>query len=1142
MSLDLLFNPGMYVRMPSPNEIDREDGEYRDFHIGQIVCIDNIARTADVAVQTIAPDQAPQMETVECSINKMERCHMLPNTPFIHKLTEQRGMILVACDDTIPEGTLCRYYVHLGDQTKKLDESEMIVSSFRQDPSPYQQLYRYEFHSPIWKFHRDQLIEDYNALHNASFGIEDLVGSRVMLLPHQAEVITKVLSSVECRYMLADEVGLGKTIEACVILKSLRRRNSKTKTLIVAPSSLVQQWYNELNNKFWLDFVIARPGTSVHFPAESPGVIISAEDLANYDVYWNWFSIKHWDLLIVDEAHHIKQNTSLYQRVQHLSRNIPHVLILTATPIQRHATEYLSLLKLLDPSRYDSLSSEAFDRILAAQGKIRQVIVYLKPNLTDDFFDAEEFQEEFEILMDDLGHDSVLVNLIEQVTHYAKRDEQDKSLASAKAVIAYISENYRIESRIIRNRRASLDIALPKRKLDDSFRYAPEEAEVTALDELYSYIDFFLEQTPPEPPQLEYCRILLHAAASTPHALLALLEVRDKQLTITARSSVSSSAQQNTLHNLALPSDYRQEKQRITQLIQALPVLDEEKELLRHVLWYTKQWCDQTDHILTTISLQELSTLISSQHRLLQVLLLIQQSIEQDESTKIVIFTRWQETLSVLNRLLQRFYSSSTVAQFNATMSRDALQQAVDQFQADDTCRILICDELGGEGRNFQIADTIIHLDLPWTPAQIEQRIGRVDRLGRTGTVWSFVPFAEETLEHDLFRIWHDAFHLFTRSMSGMEIALEGIQNELAQALVQSTRHGLEGLLPDMVQRYDHLHKEVEEERYFEEGAINHRFRQQFQTMSEHYRDGSRLRNVFLPWATLAGLKYNYHPHKDTVQFYPKGFNLKSMANAKFLPPNMEEALRRSRNANQPFITGTFNRDKAVQREDLVFFAPGDDPWTDAVIANAMEADRGRCCAILRMVLGLEQTWRGFELLYRLQIDPRPLYAAGYDTAHLFRAQGFLAATTYRLLLSIDGQPVKKSHMAWEHVKEGYKKGSDFHLGKRDNPKAFLQMFKQLYPPDMWHAIIAPILQIEKCAFKSERADEAKHEFAQQAESWRASLQWFMRTTGMDTSTDAIAEYERISAALVEGIRCPIIKLESVCFWILQGKTDDETE
>jgi superfamily II DNA/RNA helicase len=153
----------------------------------------------------------------------------------------------------------------------------------------------------------------------------------------------------------------------------------------------------------------------------------------------------------------------------------------------------------------------------------------------------------------------------------------------------------------------------------------------------------------------------------------------------------------------------------------------------------------------------------------------------------------------------------------------------------------LLSDELGGEGRNFQIADAIIHIDLPWTPALVEQRIGRVDRIGRTGNVRSIVVVARDTPEEQLFHLWHRAFQLFTRSMSGLEIALEQIQDEVAQTLFDNPRHGLAKLLNPMQVRVAELREIVEEEAYFDRGTINRRLRDDFSVTTTRYRDGKTL-------------------------------------------------------------------------------------------------------------------------------------------------------------------------------------------------------------------------------------------------------------------------------------------------------------
>jgi len=269
------------------------------------------------------------------------------------------------------------------------------------------------------------------------------------------------------------------------------------------------------------------------------------------------------------------------------------------------------------------------------------------------------------------------------------------------------------------------------------------------------------------------------------------------------------------------------------------------------------------------------------------------------------------------------------------------------------------------------------------------------------------------------------------------------------------------------------------------------------------------------------------------------------MNNAKFFQlPDMQEALRRSGRSNNLVINGTFNRDIAVKRENLIFFAAGNDPWTDTIIANAFETDRGRCCAIERTASELESNWEGFQLLYGLTVDPRPLFAAGFDPTHLFRATGYLTNATYQLLISSTGKIVANDSKIGKITKQPFDKKKDVHMGKRDGSEARLALFKERYPTQKWEAMLERVFKVaqqtlaEELNFMPDLALEAQAEFEQYAAGQRAAYQWFQANNfgqELDFEHD-IAQYEQVSAQLVAGIRQPLCQLESVCFWSLRGK------
>jgi ATP-dependent helicase HepA len=286
------------------------------------------------------------------------------------------------------------------------------------------------------------------------------------------------------------------------------------------------------------------------------------------------------------------------------------------------------------------------------------------------------------------------------------------------------------------------------------------------------------------------------------------------------------------------------------------------------------------------------------------------------------------------------------------------------------------------------------------------------------------------------------------------------------------------------------------------------------------------------------------------VTYNPRRFNNVQRQNAKlFNFPNMEEALLRSGRTHELVLRGSFNRSVAVQREKLVFFAPSSDKWTDAIIANAIESDRGRCCAIQRQVSQLTETWEGIEILYSLSIDPRPLYAGGFDPTHLFQALGFLRSTLYRVIISLDGEIQSKSSLIWKTITKtpyGASRG-DLHLGRREESHygpAQIHLFKQRYPSEEWNALLNNVFAIaqqsvkEELSFMEEEAEFAKIEFTKKIAGLRAADRWFQRALGETNlkQTSTTDEYEQIAQALVKGISHPLCQMESVCFWRLEGR------
>ena len=1123
---------GMHVRIP--DEPGRSDGEYRQFYLGRIVGIDDIAGTVRVRLYDKEIDGDVKQRDLDCPCSQVHRCHVLPDSEVFVIDREAGGRILIACEPGWSPGQFCDYYVQIEGQTLRVSENNLIAASHRGDPDPAVQLATYELQNPSFKHPRDLLVESYAELRAATFGIEDLVGSRIMLLAHQAEVVATVLSDAECRYILADEVGLGKTIEAAVILKGLRRRHPKLRTLVVAPASLVAQWYFELDHKFWLRFETIKLYHRRRPDMQGPGLILSQEQLLNDADLTQWVMRQHWDLLVVDEAHNIPKHSGLNDLMRGLSVATPRVLLLSATPIQRHATEFLALLRLLNPMRYQDISVEHFSEMVNAQFELMQIVASLKPDLTPTYFDLDDFCHGMQRVLELLPHDQYVSDCAEQVRVCPGQIQQ--SLGAAQAATAYLAENYRLERRVIRNRRANLEIEMPIRRIHEGYAYQPTATEAQALAELYEYVDILLTHHNYATYAQELARLLLHSAFSSPHALLELLQWR--QAAPSAAFRMNSDAK---LAQLATPKSVREEGGRIRELFTTAPIAHEEVQQLERVIWQVQRYQDEMEQVLDDLPYRRV--IPAGQHRFVQVLHTVDEYLRGHSNAKIVLFSSWLASLSAISPYLRRHLGKDALFEFHVGVPEDSLQDQVTAFQEVDHQAILLCDELGGEGRNFQMADLIVHLDLPWSPAKLEQRIGRVDRLGRSGEVLSVVPYARDQIEQDLYQIWQHAFELFTRSMSGMEIALEGIQDELVASLRQGTRDGLARLLPGMKKRAQDLREQVELERYYEESARGGQLRQEFARISARYADGALLREPVLEWAGQAGLANDYRQETDTAIYFPRNFSQSAMQHAKFsVVPNMQDALERSRRATSLRIEGTFNRSVAMVREDLVFYAPGSDPWTDAIIRNVIEADRGRCCAIRRESAEIDQPWMLFDLTYHVQVDPRPLLALGHDPIHLLAAQGFLYTPIHRLLLNHKGERVPPGDVVHSVIRLPFHKGRDTHLGQRSGQQPPIAWFKKHFPAEKWHAILQGIVDsatkalAEDFEFTDELADEARDRFVEAARGMQAAANWYavhQLIPDAAANLETIETYRAISEALDAGLRHPLIALESVCCWIL---------
>jgi ATP-dependent helicase HepA len=335
-----------------------------------------------------------------------------------------------------------------------------------EDPTPF--LANWINESPRFSDGRSAFVRSQMRQRAASMGISALLASAIQLEAHQIEVVRRILQDPVQRYLLADEVGLGKTIEAGVLIRQCFLDAHQTCTiLVVAPSALVSQWRSELAGKFFLERWLDR---SVH--------VVALDDADRIRAL-----LPSVTMLVIDEAHHLTERniggvTGIYSDISAAAPAIDRVLLLSATPALHNERGFFEMLRLLDPKTYPLGGEDAFRRKVESRQVLAEIVAGLVPEnalyldytvdqLATLFPDDELLQE----------HAGELRNVIDTMP-----DQDDPSLVEAIGRLhAHLSEVYRLHRRILRHRRRSVGRLTPGRSGAEIIRYrSGDRATLTA--------------------------------------------------------------------------------------------------------------------------------------------------------------------------------------------------------------------------------------------------------------------------------------------------------------------------------------------------------------------------------------------------------------------------------------------------------------------------------------------------------------------------------------------------------------------------------------------------------------------------------------------------------------------------------------
>ena len=582
--------------------------------------------------------------------------------------------------------------------------------------------------TPFFQTKRQALVAHLVRQRAVAPGLTALLAAPLLLERHQLEVVRRVLDDPVQRYLLADEVGLGKTIEAGMIARQhVLDHPDGHFVIVVVPATLVNQWSLELIERCQIggDF-----GQQIW--------VISYEDFVARDDL-------NPDLLIVDEAHQITRpdRTALYQRIRQVSdpSRCAKLLLLSATPIRGNELGFLSLLHLLDPTLYRLDAGEDFQARVAQRQELADIFVTLVPE-QDEYFLEQTAISIRSMFPGDVRLQTLIGQLLATLAGMTSTEQsvivERHRLISAVRV--HLAETYRLDRRFLRNRRSGeIDGLLPGRAglkvlevVEESTGAMEDLVETWRARAARACAETGVEVGPEWDAAAGQFRLFLEAAWTSPEKFIEAVKTRLTEVK-PARGSG------------------RQANRR-----KAFPDLENETSLLERCVEQAREFE---------------SAFESKLDRVCEV------AIESaaDVSRVVVMCTE----AGLADTLFRRITIRSPLKVFRCTPMTVSPETWLQRG-------IIVCDAIAEEGLNLQGGATVLlHVDLPLSPNRLEQRMGRLDRIGKGKAVRSatVVPKGTAYLS-GWVQLLNRGWEVFDRSIASLQYVVEDEMKALQHQLL----------------------------------------------------------------------------------------------------------------------------------------------------------------------------------------------------------------------------------------------------------------------------------------------------------------------------------------------------------------------
>lgn len=846
--------------------------------------------------------------------------HWKPLPVGLHCLVENRGecTILQSPFGPAESSQVHEYVVEFpseGHATASLNERDLWPIPGSLTETPQTKLAAFQLDHWVNFRTRDGFLNALTRLHQETAGIKALAASRIELLAHQASVIGTVIDDARWRYILADEVGLGKTIETGVIIQELLGENPQARILILTPGPLSRQWLCEMHLSFGgREFKLADLHESQQVNWSGWSRVISSIKLASL-IHQKQILDQKWDLVVVDEGHRLLWNQDQYNFVKELSIQSSGILILSAVPARERSTELLRLLQLIDPKAYEDNSSLAihFEEVYREQPIIGRRLRILQSRLSSSTIKMVDVQNAARRLIEVplLSKDEELQANLQRVI---SEEDTDLVQQQCQALMWEVASRYRISRRILKNRRSQLmDQALLKgveRRMTPAW-YTPGPLESSAHDLLVQLFENLKDSGAPS----DALQVLFRKATTSLCDPVALMEV-----TVALREAVGKNENSGLDLDPTAILDYDEHDWLLNNACSVLaPHLD--IGLIERLITYAQTW----------ISSSEVPSRLVRMFEVLEELL-------NKQSSKVVVFAGTMGAAELVVEQLQVKYGKVFVSEFRHDLDDDTKENEVIKFRSNPDCKVLVCDESGGEGRNFQFATALVHYDLPWLVSAVEQRIGRLDRIGREDPVINVVIASKDSVEADWLNCLTKGFGVFERSISGLEFVLRETENQVVDRVMQFGPGQIDEMIEEVKETCVKERASDEADALTDIASFNRSLRRS--TDASQTAD-ARIEEFFPRYMRTIGVGQVANRVTDKRDLNLRIWRLRPEDVTQVQLPG----IHRDQNGQLGDHFGTFLRSVARDRSDLEFFASGNGLF-EAVCSVAQNHITGRTFAI----------------------------------------------------------------------------------------------------------------------------------------------------------------------------------------------------